>query len=672
MPPSLPPSETFLNLLVTCSLKGTMFLLLVGILALFTSSASRRHFIWVCGFAFLGALLIFEPFVPHWGILPDWQTSGWLETIRPWIFPIWTVGALLFCAKVLLGLVALYRIERHSTQLTQEPWDSILDECRRDLGIRRRVRLLKFPGRIMPMTWGVLRNVVVLPSTADRWSGQRIRAVLMHELAHVRRGDYLASLLRDAVCAFYWFHPLIWWAAREMDEDREEASDDAVIAAGERPVVYAEHLTTVATRGWGPKMVDPQVRPKVALAEKPLIVRVRSILAPWKSRHPITWSQRLQTGAALGLVLTVVLIVGPGKTKVESTLLVTGASGTPIKVEADLASGSQALPGSSGLENLLTELPTDEAQAVPGWQPQTQDWDRQPSTDDATSENKHVTVSPGLEIASADRSSAGEGESDSNVLQPLEDRHASSPGKQALAALRKEAEVGAVLAPSTEYSTSPPEESEEGPETIDIREFMASFENAGDVSLDEFDLGNLIGESADIDFGDFEFLGSGSPGSDFSIASLTSSKVTEKTKAQPTAKASVVVDKSRTPAENQRDTTTKAPIPPLPTAAQDKPPHAEVVTAVSFLQSKTRENHLFISFPWSNNVSYLVQASPDLSPGSWSDDRELFGRLNPYLVRGRVTAGIILNEPISKSSFRFLRVRVTPKNAEKEDDGTKG
>ena len=155
MPPTVTLSESFLGLLVTCALKGTLFLLLVGVLALFCSSASRRHFIWVCGFALLGALLVLEPLVPQWGILPNWQASGWMESLRPWIFPVWSLGAALFCAKVVLGLVALVRIERRSTSLNGEPWDGLLEDCRQDLGIRRPVRLLKFPGRIMPMTWGV-------------------------------------------------------------------------------------------------------------------------------------------------------------------------------------------------------------------------------------------------------------------------------------------------------------------------------------------------------------------------------------------------------------------------------------------------------------------------------------------------------------------------------------
>lgn len=214
MSPTVTSNDPMLGALLTCVLKGTILLVLVGMLALLSSSASRRHFTWMVGFVALALLLVLDPLVPQWGILPDWRGAGWPQAIHPWVLPVWMVGTGLFLAKVGVGFWALLRIERRSMPLTRDPWENLLLECRRDLGIARSVRLLRFPGRIMPMTWGLVRNSVVLPSSAARWSVQRIRAVLMHELAHVRRRDYVASLLRDAVCALFWFHP--WSGGRRV------------------------------------------------------------------------------------------------------------------------------------------------------------------------------------------------------------------------------------------------------------------------------------------------------------------------------------------------------------------------------------------------------------------------------------------------------------------------
>ena len=309
--------------------------------------------------------MLLDPFVPHWQVLPGWETAPLIAVVKPWLLPIWGIGALLFCCKVLLGLIALMRIERSSTELSSDPWETLVSECREDLGIRKSVHLLHFPGRIKPMTWGVLRNFVVLPSSAARWSAQRVRAVLMHELAHIRRGDYVASLLRDAVCAFYWFHPLVWWAAREMDEDREEASDDAVIAAGQRPAEYASHLAMVATRGLA---IDPQIRPKVALAEKPLVIRIRSILAPWKSRHPITAMQRLQLATILVLMLVPVLLIGPRQPDAVTAVAHMSVGQSPQQTSAYISSTQGATGTSVSLQNAMPET-------IVGWNTKSRAWD---------------------------------------------------------------------------------------------------------------------------------------------------------------------------------------------------------------------------------------------------------------------------------------------------------
>lgn len=162
MTPTVTHPEAFSSLLLTCSIKGTMFLLLVGMLALWTRSASCRHYVWICGFLCLGALMVIDPFVPHWQVLPAWEAAPIVTAIEPWLLPIWCIGALLFCSKVLLGLIALFRIERTSTELASDPWSTLVSECRQDLGIHKPVRLLHFPGRIMPMTWGVLRNLSLI------------------------------------------------------------------------------------------------------------------------------------------------------------------------------------------------------------------------------------------------------------------------------------------------------------------------------------------------------------------------------------------------------------------------------------------------------------------------------------------------------------------------------
>ncbi len=108
------------------------------------------------------------------------------------------------------------------------------------------IQAVSSPARLEPGVFGILRPVLLLPQgIADRLTPAQLRAVIAHELCHVRRRDNLAAALHMLVEALFWFHPLVWWIGARLVEERERACDEEVLCAAEEPQVYAEGILNV-------------------------------------------------------------------------------------------------------------------------------------------------------------------------------------------------------------------------------------------------------------------------------------------------------------------------------------------------------------------------------------------------------------------------------------------
>jgi beta-lactamase regulating signal transducer with metallopeptidase domain len=169
---------------------------------------------------------------------------------RNWLavgFTLWASVLFLMLMYPVLGQIQLRRISRKARRLETAEWIQLLNEASATLGLRRHVVLLQSQENVMPLTWGWLRPKVLMPAEAEQWPTDRRRVVLLHELAHVKRCDCLTQNLVRLVCAFYWFNPLAWIAARRMCIERERACDDLVLNGGCKASDYAGHLLQIAT-----------------------------------------------------------------------------------------------------------------------------------------------------------------------------------------------------------------------------------------------------------------------------------------------------------------------------------------------------------------------------------------------------------------------------------------
>ena len=181
---------------------------------------------------------------------PAAESWNWIDAL-----PLaWAIGFSVLILRLTVARWMLWNIERQATVIgssarptkaTDDPLATALTSARSQLRIRRPIALLIHPEKTIPITWGIFRYYLLLPAAAQQWSGEQLRSVLLHELAHIRRRDTLAQLLAHVACALYWFNPLVWLAAWRLRVEGERACDDLVLASGVRPSAYAGHLLDV-------------------------------------------------------------------------------------------------------------------------------------------------------------------------------------------------------------------------------------------------------------------------------------------------------------------------------------------------------------------------------------------------------------------------------------------
>jgi beta-lactamase regulating signal transducer with metallopeptidase domain len=220
--------------------------------------------------------------------------NAWSTT--PWLAIAWAAGGLLSLVPLAVGLRQLAVFHRSSRAIEDSRWLALLAELQRQLAVRRNVQLRCSEATVVPLTWGVIRPVLLVPTLAQGWSEERRRFVLLHELAHIRRWDWLTQLVAHFACAAYWFNPLVWLAARQMRIERERACDDLVLAAGASAIDYAQELLTLAA-----SLADSRLSTLVAVPmarRGALEDRLRGILDHRRRRAAIT-TAAVCLGAAL-------------------------------------------------------------------------------------------------------------------------------------------------------------------------------------------------------------------------------------------------------------------------------------------------------------------------------------------------------------------------------------
>lgn len=196
-----------------------------------------------------------------------WPVPSWKEVLRA----VWIVGAMLQFGFLGWQLLRLRRVRRAGV-----PWlegRELVRTLAAECGVRQSVDVLLHEDISAPVTCGGVRPVILMPFEAQTWSDENVRRAIIHELEHVRRGDWATQRAARAAAACYWFHPLVWIAWRQFCLEAERAADDAVLRTAQS-TAYAEQLVALAR-----SMSSVEAHPVLGMAHRSdLSARVSAML----------------------------------------------------------------------------------------------------------------------------------------------------------------------------------------------------------------------------------------------------------------------------------------------------------------------------------------------------------------------------------------------------------
>jgi beta-lactamase regulating signal transducer with metallopeptidase domain len=227
------------------------------------------------------------------------QVKATLDPSLPWLLAGWATGVLLLSARFLGGWIRVQRLRHRSAVPVPAEWHLILSRLCRELKLSRTVRLLQSAAVEVPTALGWLRPVILLPACAlTGLAPLQLEAILAHELAHIRRGDFLVNLLQSLVEVLLFYHPAVWWLSGRIRAERELCCDDVAAELCGDPLILARALTDL--EALRQPLVPSPSHLTLAANGGSLMHRVRHLLHP---ALPITTGARATALALLAASL---------------------------------------------------------------------------------------------------------------------------------------------------------------------------------------------------------------------------------------------------------------------------------------------------------------------------------------------------------------------------------
>lgn len=169
-----------------------------------------------------------------------------MEVYFPVLVAIYAIGVVIMAIKLCIDLAQLRQIRQQDVTSMGKEWEHHLVKLAERMGVARKVQLFISKHLQVPVMIGFLRPIILLPAAmVNNLSPDQLEAILLHELAHIKRNDYLLNIFQSIVETILFFNPFVWWISKNIRLEREHCCDDLVIAGTVQPLQYARALVAL-------------------------------------------------------------------------------------------------------------------------------------------------------------------------------------------------------------------------------------------------------------------------------------------------------------------------------------------------------------------------------------------------------------------------------------------
>lgn len=255
--------------------------------------------------------------------------------VLQWFFWIWLLGATLLSLWHLIAWAMSQRL-RHGGEAPPDEALRLVRKIARRLGIRHAVAVRQALKTAVPVVIGWIKPAMILPaSIVTGLAPRELEAVLAHELAHIRRHDYLVNLIQTVVETLLFYHPAVWWLSRRIRCEREFCADDLAVRVCQGRDVYARSMVALA------EIVRAPARHAVAATGGHFLDRVRRIMfLPDEQRLPPRFARRSALAGVMAVICLGVVLMAAAQSK------------TASKVESPTRDATASTGGEEAIESL--------------------------------------------------------------------------------------------------------------------------------------------------------------------------------------------------------------------------------------------------------------------------------------------------------------------------------